>query len=119
MVATLAWPRWAWYQNPLGWVFSSCIFRQILDWRDKWCRPSICGGRPGKDALSLAIDLGLSLEEAKPLAKRGVSLVSLDLSKFFDSIEWGLIRGLSLELGMPPRMVDTFNVWAQASFEGR
>ena len=41
------------------------------------------------------------------LAGRGLLLVSLDLSKFFDSIEWGLIKGLASELGLPPHILDT------------
>ncbi len=77
--------------------FSSCIFHQLLEWHDKWCPPTICGGRPGRDALSVAMELCLSFEEAMRLGSRGLILVTLDLSKFFDSIEWDHLRGLSLE----------------------
>jgi hypothetical protein len=89
-------------------VFSSCMFRKLLKWHDSWCPEQICGGRPGADALRAAIELGFTLEEAMLLASRGLLLVSLDLPKFFDSIEWGLIQGLAMELGMPPHIMDAF-----------
>ena len=42
------------------------------------------------------------------IAKRGIILVSLDLSNFFGSIEWGLVIGLALKLGMPETMTEAF-----------
>ncbi len=59
------------------------------------------GGRPGSDALQTALEIGVTLEEAIVLHRRGLLLVSLDLSKFFDSIERGLIDGLAERFGMP------------------
>jgi len=69
---------------------------------------SICGGRPGADALQTAIDLGFTLEEAMILQKRGLLMISLDLSKFFDSIEWGLLENLARELGLPESYLQAF-----------
>ncbi len=59
------------------------------------------------DALPAAIDLGFALEEAKMLANRGLLLVSLDLTQFFDSIQWDLTNGLATELGLPPHILNT------------
>ena len=42
------------------------------------------------------------------LHRRGLLLVSLDLSKFLDSIEWGLIDGLAKRLGMPDPLRKAF-----------
>ena len=90
-------------------VFSSCMFHNLLEWHDSWCPPTLCGGRPGSDALQTALELGLTLEEAIELDKRGLLMVSLDLSKFFDSIEWGLIDGLAKEFGLPDSFRDGFS----------
>jgi len=72
-------------------VFSSCMFRQLLAWHDQWCPSTLCGGRPGADALQTAMELGLTLEEALAIHKRGLLLISLDLSKFFDSLNGGCL----------------------------
>jgi hypothetical protein len=84
------------------------MFHNLLEWHDSWCPPTLCGGRPGADALQTALELGLTLEEALELGKRGLLMVSLDLSKFFDSIEWGLIDGLAKEFGLPDSFRDGF-----------
>ncbi len=90
-------------------VFSSCLFKQLFVWHDRWCPLSICGGRPGADALQTAIEIGLTFEEAVALHQRGLLLVSLDLSKFFGSIEQGLIDGVVGQLGMPDCIRSAFS----------
>ncbi len=72
---------------------AACIFQRLLTWHDSWCPPTVCGGRPGSDALQTALKIGLIVEEAIALHQRGLLLVSLDLSKFFDSIEWAQLVG--------------------------
>jgi hypothetical protein len=89
-------------------IWSSCMFQRLLKWRDSWCPPTICGGRPGSDALQTALEIGLTVEEAIALHQRGLLLVSLDLSKFFDSIEWGLIDFLAEKFGMPTNLRNGF-----------
>ncbi len=84
------------------------MFRALVPWHDAWCPEEICGGRPGADALQAAIDLGFTLEEAIFLKKSGILMVSLDLSKFFDSIEWGLIENLARELNLPENYLQAF-----------
>ncbi len=42
------------------------------------------------DAFHTALEIGLTVEEAIALDKRSLLLVSLDLPRFFDFIEWGL-----------------------------
>ncbi len=71
------------------------MFQRLIKWHDSWCPPTVCGGRPGSDALHTALEIGLTVEEAIALHQRGLLIVSLDLSKFFGSIEWGLIDKLS------------------------
>ncbi len=84
------------------------MFHNLLEWHDSWCPPTLRGGRPGADALRTALELGLTLEEALELGKRGLLVISLDLSKLFDSIEWGLIDGLSKQFGLPDFYRDGF-----------
>ena len=84
------------------------MFKSVVKWHDKWCPSTLCGGKPGADALQTALEIGLSLEEAITLHRRGLLLVSLDLSKFFDSIEWGLIDGLAKRFGMPDPIRNAF-----------
>ncbi len=78
MVLSAVYPTW-----------SSCMFQRLLKWHDAWCPSSVCGGRPGSDALQTTLEIGLTLEESIALHQRGLPLVGLDLSIFFDSIEWG------------------------------
>jgi len=83
-------------------VFSSCMFRQLIAWHDQWCPwPSaLCRGRPGADALQTAIELGLALEEAMAIHKRGMLLISLDPIQVFCLHRMGLLDGLAREFGM-------------------
>ena len=94
-------------------VFSSCLFANLMPWHDAWCPTNICGGRPGADALSTAMELGFTLEEAIVLQRKGLIMVSLDLSKFFDSIEWNLILGLAQEFGLPQSYLSAFRRFLQ------
>jgi hypothetical protein len=70
-------------------VFSSCMLTSLIKWHDRLSPPTLYGGKPGADALKTALEIGLTLEEAIALHERGLLLVSLDLSKFFGSIDCG------------------------------
>ncbi len=60
------------------------------------------------DALQIDIELGLIVQETRPLQKRGLLLVSLDLPKFFDFVEWGLLGGLAEQFGLPAAIRGAF-----------
>ncbi len=59
--------------------------------------------------MPTAIEIGLAVEEARALHKRGLLLVSLDFSKFFDSIDWGLLDALAEQFGMPANIRGAFS----------
>ncbi len=87
------------------------MFQRLVAWHDLWCPDNVCGGRPGRDALQTALEIGLTVEEAIALHKRGLLPISLDLSKLFDSIEWGLIDGLAGAFGMPSSFRSAFSTF--------
>ncbi len=60
----------------------------------------LCGGKPGADALQTALEIGVTLQEAITLHRRGHLPMGLGLSKFFGSIECGLLDNVGEGFGM-------------------
>ncbi len=69
--------------------------------RDRWCPPRSVEVAQDLTLFAPPWKLGSPSQQRAPLVQQGLLLVSLDLSKFFCSIEWGMIDGLAEQFWMP------------------